>query len=288
MTRSSPRLGPMAFLARHELRLLGRDPVPFVLLLVLPLAIMWFFRPALALALFSEGYVRSEGAEQAVPGIATTFSLFLVGFVGLSFFRDRSWRTWERLRTSPIAWWQLFAGKLCPIHRVVGAARSTLPCCCSSIWRSAGRCGRWWFWQRSSAARRSPSVSPSWLWREPWNRSTPWPTWDGGHGWPGRRAGAAVAVAGLGTPRRAGQPGLLGDARLSLGPPRWRRDGGGRGPQRGAHRLDDRPRRRDARSVPHDARQTVVDVNRPGDAAARRRPRALTRRTARQAPRMRC
>lgn len=97
------------------MRLLRRDPLPFVLLLALPLVVTAFFRPALALALFSEGYVRADGAEQAVPGVATTFSLFLVGFVGLSFFREHEWASWERLRASPLAGWQLLAGKVLPL-----------------------------------------------------------------------------------------------------------------------------------------------------------------------------
>lgn len=115
MTAPASGLRATLSLARHELELLRRDPVPFVLLLGLPLAIMWFFRPALALALFAEGHVHATGAEQAVPGVATTFSLFLVGFVGLSFFRDHGWSIWDRLRASPLTGWQLMVGKVLPL-----------------------------------------------------------------------------------------------------------------------------------------------------------------------------
>jgi ABC-2 type transport system permease protein len=101
-------------LARHEGRMLRRDPFPIAVLVVMPLVIIAFFRPALALALFSEGFVHANGSEQAVPGIAVTFSFFIVGFVGLAFFRDRGWNTWDRLRGAASVN-EIVAGKLLPI-----------------------------------------------------------------------------------------------------------------------------------------------------------------------------
>jgi ABC-2 type transport system permease protein len=103
-----------AAIARHELRLLLRDPFPLVLLFVLPLVITAFLKPALSLALFVEGETRATGAEQAVPGMAVTFSLFLVGFVGLAFFRDHGWGTWDRIRVSARPG-EILAGKLLPV-----------------------------------------------------------------------------------------------------------------------------------------------------------------------------
>jgi ABC-2 type transport system permease protein len=105
-------------LARHELRVLVRDPGPLVVLFVFPVMVIAFFKPALALALFSEGYTRATGAEQAVPGVAVTFSFFLVGLVGLAFFREHGWGTWQRLQASPAAMAEILAGKLVPILAV--------------------------------------------------------------------------------------------------------------------------------------------------------------------------
>jgi ABC-2 type transport system permease protein len=102
-------------LARHELRVLAHDPLPLVLLFAFPVAVIAFFKPALALALFSEGYTNATGAEQAVPGVAVTFSFFLVGFVGLAFFREHGWGTWPRLRASAAGAAWILAGKLAPI-----------------------------------------------------------------------------------------------------------------------------------------------------------------------------
>jgi ABC-2 type transport system permease protein len=101
-------------LASHEGRLLRRDPFPLVILVAMPLAIIAFFRPALALALFSEGYTHANGSEQAVPGIAVTFAFFIVGFVGLAFFRERGWNTWDRLRGAASVG-EIVTGKLLPI-----------------------------------------------------------------------------------------------------------------------------------------------------------------------------
>src|SRR6476660_3225578 len=58
-----------AALARHEAKLLRGDPFPLAVLIVMPLVIIVFFRPALSLALFAEGHVDANGSEQAVPGM---------------------------------------------------------------------------------------------------------------------------------------------------------------------------------------------------------------------------
>jgi ABC-2 type transport system permease protein len=101
-------------IAGQELLLLARDPVPLVLLVVVPVVFIAVLKPAGFLALIVEGYVGTNGAEQAVPGAAVTFSLFATGLVGLSFFREHGWGTWARLRAaaSPA---EILAGKLLPL-----------------------------------------------------------------------------------------------------------------------------------------------------------------------------
>jgi ABC-2 type transport system permease protein len=74
-----------------------------------------FLKPAGFLALVAEGFPGTNGAEQAVPGAAATFSLFVTGLVGLSFFREHGWGTWPRLRASPAGTAQILAGKLIPL-----------------------------------------------------------------------------------------------------------------------------------------------------------------------------
>ena len=105
-----------AVIARRELRLLGQDPVPLVLLLAVPVVFLAFLKPMLFVTLIIEGYPGTNGSEQAVPGAAATFSLFLTGLAGLSFFREHGWGTWDRLRASPATTAQILLGKLVPLY----------------------------------------------------------------------------------------------------------------------------------------------------------------------------
>lgn len=107
---------PTLVIARRELRLLRQDPMPLILLLVVPLAFLAFLKPVLFIALIIEGYPGTNGSEQAVPGAAATFSLLLAGLVGLSFFREHGWGVWDRLRASPATTSQILAGKLLPLY----------------------------------------------------------------------------------------------------------------------------------------------------------------------------
>lgn len=103
-------------IARRELRLLRQDPLPLVLLLAVPVVFVACFKPVLFITLVIEGWPGTNGAEQAVPGAAATFSLFAAGLVGLSFFREHGWGTWDRLRAGPGTTASLLAGKLLPLY----------------------------------------------------------------------------------------------------------------------------------------------------------------------------
>ncbi|MGH9278134.1 MAG: ABC transporter permease [Acidimicrobiales bacterium] len=106
---------PALVIARRELRLLAQDPLPLVLLLVVPVVFVGFLKPVLFIALVIEGYPGTNGVEQAAPGAATMFSFLLAGLVGLSFFREHGWGMWDRLRASPATSPQLVVGKLLPL-----------------------------------------------------------------------------------------------------------------------------------------------------------------------------
>lgn len=103
-------------IARREVRLLAQDPVPLVLLLVVPVVFLAFLKPMLWVSLIIEGYPGTNGAEQAVPGAAATFSLFLSGLVGLSFFREHGWGMWDRLRASSASTAGILLGKVVPLY----------------------------------------------------------------------------------------------------------------------------------------------------------------------------
>jgi ABC-2 type transport system permease protein len=102
-------------IARKDLELLARDPVVPVLLLIMPIVVTSVVRSTLGDVLHSQGYAYATGAEQAVPGIALMFAIFMVAYGGQSFIREHIWGTWPRLRAMPIRPGEIMVGKVLPI-----------------------------------------------------------------------------------------------------------------------------------------------------------------------------
>jgi ABC-2 type transport system permease protein len=98
----------------HELRLVRRDPMPLMVLIVFPAITIAFLKPALRPALIQAGYPHATGAEQVVPGQAVMSAFFLVSLVTLSFFAEHGWATWDRLRASPASSLEIVTGKAVP------------------------------------------------------------------------------------------------------------------------------------------------------------------------------
>jgi ABC-2 type transport system permease protein len=90
-----------AAVLRNELRLLRRDPVPLVIMVVMPLLLMAFLEPLFTI-----------GPAQTVPGMTVLFAFFMVGNVGYTFFREHGWGTWDRLRASPASAAEVMVGKV--------------------------------------------------------------------------------------------------------------------------------------------------------------------------------
>jgi ABC-2 type transport system permease protein len=108
-----------AAIVRHELRLMSRDPLPLLILVVFPLIMMSFLKPAFRLALIANGYRHANGAEQVVPGQAVVNGFYIVGMTSFAFFSEYGWNTWERLRASHASSAEIIAGKAIP--RVVAS-----------------------------------------------------------------------------------------------------------------------------------------------------------------------
>ena len=110
----------------NELRVVWREPGAIVTILLLPIALMTFLQPSAEAMLEADGRVGTNGSEQSVPGTAVMFGLFAVGIVGTSFVRERSWRTWSRLRSSPARPADIMTGKIVPLFGVIVAQQLLL------------------------------------------------------------------------------------------------------------------------------------------------------------------
>lgn len=100
--------------ARHDMTWLRRDPAPLVTLLVTPCVLMVFIKPLYVGVLDQLGYRGANGAELAVPGIASMFAFFMAGVITESVFREHGLNTWQRLQISPMKNWEVLLGKVAP------------------------------------------------------------------------------------------------------------------------------------------------------------------------------
>jgi len=98
----------------HELRLVRREPLPVLVLVVFPLVLMAFLKPAFRPALVQAGHPGANGAEQVVPGEAVVNGFFIVAITTFAFFYEWGWATWDRLRASPATSLEVVLGKALP------------------------------------------------------------------------------------------------------------------------------------------------------------------------------
>lgn len=102
----------------HEVRLLSRDPLPIMVLVVFPLILMAFLKPMFGLALAAHGHPGANGAEQVVPGQAVANGFYIVGMTSFAFFAEYGWNTWDRLRASNATSAEIITGKALPLLAV--------------------------------------------------------------------------------------------------------------------------------------------------------------------------
>jgi ABC-2 type transport system permease protein len=113
-------------IARNDVEMLRQDPTAPIILVVMPLVVIAFIRPAVAPILKQEGWSAANGAEQAVPGMALFFAFYTVAFAGVAFFREFIWLTWDRLRTLPIKRSEILLGKVVPIFVMLWVQQALL------------------------------------------------------------------------------------------------------------------------------------------------------------------
>lgn len=106
-------------LIQHNTHLLLADPAPIIVSTLMPLVLMAFLQGMGRSVLTSEGFTGTSGAEHVVPGMAVLFSLFGVIYLGMSFFQEHGWSTWDRLRSSRAGSLDILVGKMVPSAVVI-------------------------------------------------------------------------------------------------------------------------------------------------------------------------
>ena len=96
----------------YNLLLRLRDPSQLISYLVTPMVFMLMLQPLYREAL-------DTGTVHAVTGQLVMFSVFAMAIVGNAIFVEREWRTWDRLRASRAARWELLVGKAVPVFVVL-------------------------------------------------------------------------------------------------------------------------------------------------------------------------
>jgi ABC-2 type transport system permease protein len=105
-------LGRVGALIRINTTLLLREPGPVLSRWIMPLVLITVLHPLYKAALAGAG--QQTGTLQIVAGMLVMFSLLAMSIVGSAILTERSWHTWDRLRQTPAASWELLIGKAVP------------------------------------------------------------------------------------------------------------------------------------------------------------------------------
>ena len=99
----------IAAMVRINTIMLIREPGPVASRLIMPLVMITVLEPLFRAALRDSG--EETGTTQVIAGMLVMFSLLALSIVGSAMLTERAWRTWDRLRATPAASWELLAGK---------------------------------------------------------------------------------------------------------------------------------------------------------------------------------
>lgn len=102
-------------LVRHNAAVLLHEPGPLIGRLLMPVILLLAMRPLYTAV---QG---PSGTALAVVGSLVTFSLLALSIVGSSILSERVWRTWDRLRQTPVRAGELLIGKALPVFGVLAA-----------------------------------------------------------------------------------------------------------------------------------------------------------------------
>lgn len=96
-------------IARHNFVLLSRDPGQIVGYTITPMLMMIALRP-----IYAARGDEAAGTVQATIGPLVLFSLLTLNVIGHSVLNERTWRTWNRLRSTAATSVELLLGKCLP------------------------------------------------------------------------------------------------------------------------------------------------------------------------------
>jgi ABC-2 type transport system permease protein len=114
-------LGILRAMASKEAKLVRRDSVVVVLLLIVPLfLVVLLAHGVIPLIDAHNAVVRPAGADFAVPAYTLVFGFFQLAFLGNAFINERVWGTWTRLLASRASASTVLLGKVGP-YAVVSA-----------------------------------------------------------------------------------------------------------------------------------------------------------------------
>jgi ABC-2 type transport system permease protein len=135
MPRRSSRFAAQV---RHEVVLIARDPGPLIGYTLMPLLLIVVLKPMLG-ALGGAG--RLGGAALAASAMAVMFALFALKTVGALLLDERTWHTWERLRSSPAPFGEILAAKALPLFGAVVVQQAILFTFAAAVYGVAPRLG---------------------------------------------------------------------------------------------------------------------------------------------------
>ena len=108
-------------LLRKDAKYTTRMPVPVLLYLVIPLALMAFLREGMRQFVSALGYPHSNGSEFIVPGQLLLFSFMFTEHIGLFLYSEHSWGVWDRVRATKASLGEIMTAKFLDwlLHMVV-------------------------------------------------------------------------------------------------------------------------------------------------------------------------
>jgi ABC-2 type transport system permease protein len=112
---------------RHQSVLIARDPGPLIGYTVMGLLLITATRPLYAALSHLVGIGSGEsGIDRAAAGMAVMFSLFALKVGAAQLLNERTWHTWDRLRTSPAGFGEILVGKSLPILVAIAVQQALL------------------------------------------------------------------------------------------------------------------------------------------------------------------